>query len=204
MTTPTRNRSTKPARTLDHKEQWLRDLIDAAPTYDDVTRDARDIDNQGARLVRRGEVVILDAGDMIDEGRATVPEDLELITRGEAATAAGEDMIDRGLALEAQALDLWRHYGQNMVDTDGLWDLINREPQGVRKALMRRRANEYNTGRARPDDIPEPACYRNRWPRAQPYWWLHDILRWGQQTGRIARDGTPRPPIGGIKSHRLD
>ncbi len=86
---------------------------------------------------------------------------------------------------------------------------VGRRPQSLRTALMRRnehiredaarRGVPIEEGEADPDDIPAPACYKHKPPRAQPQWLPEVVQRFGRQAGMIDENGKPIPPRSGRK-----
>lgn len=101
--------------------------------------------------------------------------------------------------------------GVTMWGYDEFALVIGRQPQSLRKALMKRRQHirqdaaergvPIEQGRALPDDVPEPLCYKNKPPRAEPQWDPEDARRWARQTGKLQADGqTPIPPRSGRRA----
>ncbi len=89
--------------------------------------------------------------------------------------------------------------------------LIGRQPQSLRKALMKRRQHiredaerrgvPIEQGQAKADDVPEPLCYKNKPPRAEPQWDPDEARRWAKMTGKLRADGvTPIPPRSGRRA----
>ncbi len=117
----------------------------------------------------------------------------------------------------ATAGDASKTYAEYVAEGRTLWGydefamLIGRQPQSVRKALMKRRQHiredarrrgvPIEQGRAKPDDVPKPLCYKNKPPRAEPHWDPDDARRWAMMTGKLKADGrTPIPPRSGRRA----
>lgn len=81
--------------------------------------------------------------------------------------------------------------------------MIDRKPQSMRSAMMRRRKHIDLHGHPRSTDILAPAGERFDWPRTEPYWIECEARAWAMQTGKLEIDGvTPKPYRGSDKKRR--
>lgn len=82
-------------------------------------------------------------------------------------------------------------------------EMIDRMPQSLRSAMMRRRRHERDEGKARATDILEPHDERYAWPRTEPVWRAGAFRAWAMQRDKLAKDGiTPQPYRGSEKKRR--
>ncbi len=129
---------------------------------------------------------------------ATTAADAELAAR-EAENAAHAVLVAETVSPELAALLA----DTTLIGYAEFGKMIDRMPQSLRSAMMRRNAHIRDEGKPRATDLPTPDHTKYAWPRTEPQWKAGKARAWAMRTGKLQEDGvTPIPYRGSDKKRK--